>query len=232
MSGKIVDRPKRTDDTFINPGEPHVALTLVLDVSGSMDGKSIDTLNAAVNGMIDQMKADHRLKGIIDLAIFIFGTHGREPIYQGFRAIQDCEPVDLKATDVNSYVVSALESAVNLLDKRCKVYDRASGSYKPWLVLITDGEFHDDIAELSKIGNTMKQKEQKGRLRFFALGVDGYKKSQIEMLTNNPSNILDAKVANFIEFFSWVGKSMKVVSSKAVDDDDITLPVFHFEVLS
>jgi len=230
MNGKIVDRPKRTVDTFINPGEPHVALTLVLDVSGSMDGKSIDTLNAAVNGMIEQMKADPRLRSIIDLAIFIFGTHGREPIYQGFRAIQDCEPVDLKAADVNTYVVNALESALSLLEKRCKVYDKASGSYKPWLVLITDGEFHDDLDAISRVGNAMKQKEQKGRLRFFALGVDGYNRSQIEMLTNDPSSMIDAKVANFIDFFSWVGKSMKVVSTKTVSDDDFTLPVLQFKV--
>ena len=229
MNGKIVDRPKRAE-TFVNPGEPHVALSLVLDVSGSMEGKSIESLNAAVNGMIGQMNADPRLRSIIDLSIFIFGTHGREPIYQGFRAIQECEPVDLKATDVNTYVVNALESALDLLEKRTRIYDKASGSYKPWLVLITDGEFHDDMSAINRVGNAMKLREQKGKLRFFALGVDGYKRSQIEMLTTEPNCIIDAKAANFIEFFSWVGKSMKVVSTKAVSDDDITLPVLQFKV--
>jgi len=209
--------------------EAHVALSLVLDVSGSMDGASINSLNAAVNAMIGQMKEDPRLRNIVDLMILVFGTHGRQNIYQGFRAIADCDAVKLEATDVNTYVVDALERAVEYSQKRCGAYDRAGGSYKPWIVLITDGEFHDSPAALSKIGDIMKQRENRGKLQFFALGVDGYNRSQLEKLTNNPSHIIHAKATNFTEFFSWVGRSLKAVSSKEAGDS-VALPPLQFRV--
>ena len=78
MENKIVDRPIR------EASEAHVALSLVLDVSGSMDGVKMNSLNTAVNALITQMKQDSRLMNIVDLAIFIFGTKGRQNIHQGF----------------------------------------------------------------------------------------------------------------------------------------------------
>ena len=98
MNNQIVDRPIR------EASEAHVALSLVLDVSASMDGNSIRSLNIAVNEMIRQMKGDTRLRNIVDLAIFVFGTHKRQNIFQGFRALADCEVVNLVANDVNTYV--------------------------------------------------------------------------------------------------------------------------------
>jgi len=223
MNNQIAERPIR------EASEAHVALSLVLDVSLSMGGTPINMLNTAVNGMIQQMKEDPRLKNIVDLAIFVFGDLGRDTIHQGFRAVADCEDVELKATDGSTYVTNALERAVEFSKKRCGAYDRAGGSYKPWVVLITDGEFNDDNMTLDRIGNAIKERESQGKLQFFALGVDKYNKAQIERLTNNPTQIIDAKVANFGEFFSWIGRSMKAVSTKEVGEAT-PLPPLQFTV--
>jgi len=220
---RAVDLPPR------EVSEAHVALALVLDVSGSMDGASINSLNAAVNGMINQMKEDPRLRNIIDLAIFLFGTQGRQIIHQGFRAIADCVTVNLEANDVNTYAVDALERAVEITKNRCRAYDKAGGSYKPWIVMITDGELHDSNVEINKIGEAIKQREQQGKLQFFALGVGGYKREQLERFTSNPAHVIDATVANFGEFFSWIGRSLKVVSTKEVGDN-VALPPLQFTV--
>ena len=223
MQNGIVDRPIR------EASEAHVALALVLDVSQSMQGVAINSLNVAVNGMIQQMKGDEHLRNIVDLAIFTFGTYKRQNIFQGYRAIRDCETTNLVANDVNSYVVDALDSAVEMTKKRCGAYDKAGGSYKPWIVLITDGEFHDDKQEIDRIGNKIKEREASGKLQFFCMGVDGYKRSQLEQLTSNHSHIIEAKSENFVEFFSWIGKSMKVVSTKAIGEP-AALPPLRFTV--
>jgi len=223
MENRIVDRPIR------EASEAHVALSLVLDVSASMQGESITSLNKAVNEMINLMKGDDRLKNIVDLAIFVFGTAGRQSIYQGFRAIADCDAVKIEAKDTNTYVVDALERAVEITRKRCGAYDKAGGSYKPWIVLITDGEFHDKSHELTDIGNKMRERESQGKLQFFGIGVDGYNRQQLENLTNNPSCVIDAKHANFVEFFSWIGRSLKAVSSKEVGAN-VSLPPLQFTV--
>ena len=223
MENRIVDRPIR------EASEAHVALSLVLDVSGSMQGPSIDSLNGAVNEMVAQMKGDDRLRNIVDMAIFTFGTYGKARVYQGFRAIADCTPVLLEAKDVNTYVVDALDHAVDFTKNRCAAYDKAGGSYKPWIVLITDGEFHDGDAALNRIGQKIREREIQGKLQFFALGVDGYVRSQLEKLTNSPANIIDAKYANFGEFFAWIGKSLKAVSSKEIGAT-VSLPPLQFSV--
>ena len=223
MENRIVDRPIR------EASEAHVALALVLDVSGSMQGPAMDSLNGAVNEMIFHMKSDERLKNIVDLAIFTFGTYGKARVYQGFRAIADCEVVRLEAKDVNTYVVDAVDHALGFIKNRCAAYDRAGGSYKPWIVLITDGEFHDDEGALNTVGYKIREREMQGKLQFFALGVDGYVRAQLEKLTSNSANVIDAKYANFGEFFAWIGKSLKAVSSKEVGAT-VSLPPLQFSV--
>lgn len=223
MNDMIVERPLR------EASEAHVALSLVLDVSASMQGNSIKLLNSAVNKMIDEMKDDERLKNIVDLAIFVFGSQGRQNIFQGFRAIADCATVNLVANDDGTYVVSALECAIDITQKRCGAYDKAGGSYKPWIVIITDGQFHDGEMDLNKIGNIMKERESQGKLQIFGLGVDEYVRTQVEKLTNNPSHIIDARSANFVEFLSWIGKSLKAVSNKE-GVGPVELPPLRFTV--
>jgi Uncharacterized protein encoded in toxicity protection region of plasmid R478, contains von Willebrand factor (vWF) domain len=219
----IAERPIR------EANEAHVALSLILDVSTSMHGEPMQSLNTAVNLMIQQMKNDEHLKNIVDLSIFVFGALGREVIYQGFRPIADCDSVSIQATDASTYVVDALERAVQITRKRCGAYDRAGGSYKPWIALITDGEFHDKEAVLSSIGNKIREQERKGKLQFFGLGVEGYNRAQLERLTNDPTHVIDAKSANFVEFLSWIGRSLKAVSSKEVGSA-VALPPLQFTV--
>jgi uncharacterized protein YegL len=209
--GDIKDRP------VLESSIAHVAIALVLDVSASMqnDGK-IQSLNDAVNGLIKQMQADTRLKDTIDLGVFVFGEKGKQPIFQGFRAMSECGQIYLEANDSSTYVVDALNSAVESLRERVILYAKSGGAYKPWVILITDGSFHDDQSELNSIGGRIKQRETENKLHFFGLGVSGFDRSQLESLTNNSNHIIEVKAANFTEFLSWVGRSMATISSNAI----------------
>jgi len=210
MPDNTLDRPVRESSVA------HIALALVLDVSASMAGEKIQSLNNAVNNLIGQMQSDSRLKDIVDLGIFVFGEKGKQPIYQGFKAMADCGQVLLNANDGSTYVVEALDRAVEMLRARCMIYDQGGGAYKPWIVLVTDGDFHDGSSDLMRIGNRMKQRENDNKLQFFGLGVAGYNRQQLELFTGQPSHIIDVKAANFTEFLSWVGRSFANISSKEV----------------
>jgi len=233
IMGPVVRHSKRPSRRPDNPSEAHVALALVLDVSSSMtyeeNGERIEALNNAVNEMIAQMKKNDRLKCIVDLAIFCFGNYNKpksEIIYQGFSSIATCEPIYLIAEDENTYVVDVLEHALELVGKRCEVYDKLGGSYKPWIVLMTDGELHDSNAEINAVGRKLKERQAKGRLHFLGLGVRGFVRSQLEKFTNNRDHIIEIESADFGEFFKWVGRSMSAVSTKAVNDN-FQLPVYQ-----
>jgi len=232
MPKAMVDRPSLRE-----ANEPHIAISLVLDVSLSMAGEPIESLNNAVNEMIEQMKEDDILRNIVDLAIFVFGTYKRKNMYRKFTAIADYNPVEIEAADVNTYVVDALKEAVYHTCERTALYNKAGGSHEPWIILITDGEFHDSEAALMKVGDRIKDLEKKEGLYFFGLGVDGYEKEQLSMLTGKPNNIIDIRHAKFIDFFAWVKNSVKIVSRKVFDDDifddyvDMELPQIDFNKL-
>jgi uncharacterized protein YegL len=210
MLEEMYDRPVRESAIA------HVALALVLDISASMSGDKINTLNKAVNDLISQMKSDSRLKDIVDLGVFVFGERGKHAVQQGFRAMADCSDMKLVADQRSTYVTEALDKAVDMLRARCNIYNSGGGSYKPWVILITDGEFHDSADELAKIGDRIKQREKENKLQFFGLGVDGFKRNQLELLTINPKHVLEVKAANFGEFLSWVGRSFAIISSKEI----------------
>jgi uncharacterized protein YegL len=75
----------------------------------------------------------------------------------------------------------------------------------------------------------MKERESKGKLQFFGMGIGGYDRKQLEAFTNNPAHAIDAKAANFVEFFEWIGNSMAVVSSKEIGAT-VALPPLQFTV--
>jgi len=209
--------------------EPHVALTLLLDVSISMRGKSIKLLNDAVNKMIGDLKKDERLRNIIDLSLLTFGEADRNNLYQGFRPIADCDLVTFGADDEGTYIASALEQAIDSTKDRVSLYNAGGGAYKPWIVVVTDGEFFDSDKRLSQVGEQIKQMEQKGSLHFFVLGVDGFDRRQIELLTSKLERIFAAKNVDFAEFFDLIGKSMIAVSSPSYMDG-LELPIEVFGV--
>ena len=207
MPEKMIDMPIR------DANESHVAITLVLDVSVSMSGPSMDELNRGVNTMIDDFKKDSRLNKIVDLSIFTFGAKGRQNPYQSFRAIGDIEgAITLAATDGSTYIVAALEKAIDRTYARCKEYEENSACYTPWIIVITDGAFHD--TDLITIGNTMIDLESRGKLHFFGLGVPGYDRSQLEKFANSPERVIDINAVDFVKFFSWIGNSIRTVTTK------------------
>ena len=221
LLGDILDRP------VLDSSNAHIALALVLDVSGSMAaGSKMESLNNAVNTLIKEAKDDDRISDILDLGIFVFGDRGRDTVHQGFRAMSECGDIQLSPTDSSTYVSDALENAVDRLKERVDVYAQGGGAHKPWLVLITDGAFHDG-SELGSIANRIKQRENEGKLKFFGLGVDGFNRSQLESLTNNPNQVLEVTAANFVEFLSWVGRSMATVSGSAIGST-VPLPPLQF----
>lgn len=226
----INDRPVR------ELSSPHVALALVLDVSCSMQeeviGKrKIDLLNKAINEMIEFAKKDERLFNIMDLGIFIFGDPNRNKVLQGFRAIRDCEEINLQANDGSTYVAEALNTAVDRLRERTMLYAAGGGgnAFVPWLVLITDGEFHDNQA-LEPIAERIKQREREKKLHFFGFGVPGYDRNQLEKFSETPSeSVIDIDARNFTELFNRIGRSMAIIS-RATPGSDVELPTFKIGI--
>lgn len=205
-----------------DPNKTHVALTLVLDVSSSMSEPAnrdmpeetpIKLLNDCINEMLKDMKNDSKLNTIVDLSIFTFGDPNKQNPYQDFKAIIDVAPIQLVADDDSTYIVKVLEEAIESTRQRSNMY---ASAYKPWIVIITDGIFHDNENDLDRVGQIMKTRSREGKHNFFGFGVPGFRREQLEKFCEQEqaaTRVVDIQDAsNLPKLFSWIGRSMKKVS--------------------
>lgn len=191
--------------SIVNASEPHMACLLLLDTSGSMSGNPISELNAGLNRFKADVCEDRATRDILDIAILEFNSSLNE--VQEFVPIEYMKTVTLKAQG-GTYMVPAIRKAIEMVTNRSRFY-RMSGTepYKPWIILISDGEPLDDITEAAK---EIQALEEDGKLKFFSLGVGEYDSKTLHMLSG--PKVMKLKGYDFTSFFDWVNKSMRTVS--------------------
>jgi len=207
MKQKRYDNEQGAAPTIISASESHMALVFVLDISHSMRGEAIKQLNAGLNRFKEEVCQDKQTRDILDVAIIEFNDEYR--VVQQFVPVEFMEYVQLKASGPTKFT-GPIREALKLVDERSRFY-RRSGSepYKPWILLVTDGGPLDDITEVAK---ELAEMQEGGKVRFIALGVEGYNANALQMLTDV---VFQMKGTDFTSFFDWVGKSMRSVSTTA-----------------
>lgn len=200
---KFNDVPK-----IINVSEPHMALMFLLDTSGSMIGMPIEELNAAINRFKEQVCKDEKTKQILDVAIIEFNNEWR--VIQDFVPVEFMQKVELEASG-STYLEGALDKAIEMVNERSHFYRRSGCEpYKPWIVLISDGEPFDNPETLSSKIENMVSKE---KLAFWSLAVPGANTELLHKLSGK--RVLNLEDYDFKGFFDWVNKSMRAVSTSS-----------------
>ncbi|MGR5673805.1 VWA domain-containing protein, partial [Escherichia coli] len=125
-----------TSDFASNP-EPRCPCILLLDVSGSMNGRPINELNAGLVTFRDELLADPLALKRVELGIVTFGpVHVEQP----FTSAANFFPPILFAQG-DTPMGAAITKALDMVEERKREY-RANGIsyYRPWIFLITDGK--------------------------------------------------------------------------------------------
>ena len=204
MEQKSFNRASEDVPLIINPSESHMALVLVLDVSGSMQGEPIAQLNAGINRFKADVCKDKLTRRILDVAIICF--YDRFEVLQDFVPIEHMEHVNLEAGGLTNFT-EPIREAMRMADERGKFYRRhGTEPFKPWIIFVTDGEPHDDITQIAK---QVQKAQEKNKIRFIALGVGDYKLAPLRQLTDV---VIRMEGYDFTSFFDWVNKSMRAVS--------------------
>ena len=201
---------------IINASEPHMACLLLLDTSGSMYGEPIAELNSGLNRFKDEVCRDKETRDILDIAIIEFNsTHN---VVQEFVPVEQMKAVDLTANG-GTEMSPAIQTAIDMVDERSRFYRRmGTEPYKPWIVMITDGAPTDNV---SAIADVIHAKEEEGKLKFFALGVDRYDSRTLHLLAGK--KVMKLREHDFTSFFNWVNKSMRSVSQSS-PGEKVSLP--------
>ena len=211
--------PMATDiPPIVNTSEPHMACLFLVDTSGSMasvitlengeKSSPINELNAALNRFKDEVLKDERTKDILDVAIVEFNETTN--VVQEFTPVEFMQPVNLIANG-GTYMVPAIEKAVEMVDERSRFYRRmGTEPYKPWIVLISDGEPFDSVDGVAQKVCTMAENQ---KLALWALSIPGANNELLHKLAGR--RVLNLIGYDFAGFFNWVNKSMRAVSQSA-----------------
>ena len=201
----------RNNDLANNPN-PRIAICLCLDTSGSMYGEPISSLNAGVKLFYESIKQDLVASGVAEISVVTFGAGGVQT-HAEFGSVNRVTNVPQFTADGLTPMGEALNLAMDKLAKRRQEY-RQSGVeyYKPWLVLMTDGQNNGSAQEFSRARQRVADFCTGGNLDFLPIAV-GNEASMAQLASFSPSHKpLKLRGLCFREFFSWLSRSVSRVS--------------------
>lgn len=208
---------------------------ILLDVSGSMSGEKIETVNVALKEMINSFKKIENPKGIIELCLLTFGGNKVEVI----------KPLS-KITDQDSYTLSAsgstpmgmaFEKVAEMIEDKDIVSSRA---YTPTIVLISDGNPTDYNASGKSIEEIMTWESlnkvhsgtRSSKAIKLAMGIGNDVDINIlkAFINNNEIPVISAKDNNTIsKFFEWVTMSVSVRSISSNPNQAVVEDTYMFD---
>ena len=207
------------NDMVENP-TPRVPISLVLDVSGSMEGAPLEELNEGVASFFRSLQEDEVARYAAEVSVITFGDQVTQVV--PFGPLDTVTPPILTARG-KTRLGEAVSLALVSLERRKELYQALGVDYyQPWMVLMTDGKPTDDVAEASR---TVHRLCADRKLVFFGVGVgDGANMDRLGAICppNRPPRRLQG--LRFAEFFQWLSRSMASVSRSAGPDARVALP--------
>jgi uncharacterized protein YegL len=194
------------------PEPKKLPVILLLDVSGSMDGKKIESLYDATIGMIETFKAAQAKEQSIDIAIITFGSSVE--LHTQYTPVKDFNGISKFVASGMTPMGTALKMAKDMLEDKNVTPSRI---YKPAVVLVSDGAPNDDWE--GPMDRFIKEGRSSKCQRFaVAIGTD----ADIDVLkrfTVNPDNVFLAEDAEDIaDRFKTV--SMSITTTAAISSSN------------
>lgn len=204
---------------FAENPEPRCASLLLLDVSASMAGDSIQQLQDGLATYKDQLAADDLARKRVEVAVVTFG--GTVQVANTFTTAEFFTPPTLVATG-DTPMGTAVLTALDLVKARKEEYKAAAAQYfQPWVFLITDGAPTDaNTPQWAEAVRRVHDDEEHKVLSFFAVGVEGADMERLRQLSRRAP--LKLKGLDFRTLFEWLSKSQQSVSKSRPGD---TVPV-------
>lgn len=208
-------------NNFIKKEGRALPVFILLDVSGSMRGEKIETVNVALKEMINSFKKIENPKGVIELCLLTFGDDKVE-IIKPLSKIEDADVYTLTANG-NTPMGMAFKKVAEMIEDQTIVSSRA---YTPTVVLISDGNPTDYDAS----GKTLDEIFEWDALKSIHSGSRSFKAIKLAMgiggdvdmnilkafINNDEIPVISAKDNNTIsKFFEWVTMSVSVRSVSA-----------------
>jgi uncharacterized protein YegL len=190
-------------DLVSNP-EPRCPCLLLLDTSGSMNGRPISELNAGLQVFKEELMSDGVATQRVEVSVMTFG-----PVctVTEFETADMFHPPHLEANG-DTPMGAAILQGLHALEARKSTYRHAGVSYyRPWVFLITDGSPTDNWGPAAERVRAGDGKDKKS-FSFFAVGVEGADMSTLAQICSPDRPPLKLEGLSFRELFSWLSSSL------------------------
>ncbi|MEI8244533.1 MAG: VWA domain-containing protein [Lentisphaerota bacterium] len=218
------------DELDMNNPAPRCPVALLLDTSYSMAGAAIEELKAALAQFLRETSEDEAAGMSVELSVITFG--GTVDVAMPFAAIADVdhETPDLVA-DGATPMGGAIQMGLDALSRRRQLYQsKGVAAYKPWLVLMTDGEPNDDWQAAAEKARNMANNK---KLNLIVVGIGPSANMGIlaQISGHQPMKLQGLK---FKKFFRWLTDSLRMVTSGTVSNEEKirTAPINSFADLT
>ena len=189
---------------LVNNPEPRCPCLLLLDTSGSMNGRPIAELNAGLRTFKDQLSGDEMASLRVEVAVMTFGP---VRVLSEFETADTFQPPTLSTTG-DTPMGAAIMQGLDMLEARKNLYKQAGLSYyRPWVFLITDGaptDAYAAAAERVRQGDNAHRKS----FSFFAVGVEGADMTKLAQICSTERPPLKLQGLSFRELFVWLSSSL------------------------
>ena len=181
----------------------------VLDVSGSMRGEKLNALNQGLKDFYGEIQSaeggiSEKLIEQLEVAIIQYD--------------EEIPPV-LEERGSTTETVVAMEEAIRLVEDR-KAWYKETGQkyYRPWIVVMTDGEPYGNRATASDIDAIASRvASESAAKKYFMMGI-GVGEANMELLRKMCGTALPLQGTKFTEFFKWLSNSLSMVSTSKEGD--------------
>ena len=151
---------------FADNPEARCSIVLILDVSGSMAGEKIDTLNQALDKFRNLIREDSVTALRADVAIIAFDDQAW--VAQDFTNGTDFEAPVLKVRGETNFS-QPVNLALDLIEARKQSYrDGGIAYYRSLAYFLTDGIPDDDPADLDRTARRLADVEENCGIAFFS----------------------------------------------------------------
>lgn len=201
---------------FADNPEQRCACLLILDTSGSMDGRPIAELNEGIRTFKSELMADSLAAKRVEVAILTFGP---VQLAQDFVTADSFQPMQL-ATTGDTPMGAAIVEGLEQLERRKALYKQHAVPYnRPWVFLVTDGAPTDSILFASQL---VREGVETKKFAFFAVGVEGADMDTLAKIS--PRKPVKLQGLKFRELFQWLSSSLGSASRSSPATDTLMLP--------